>query len=161
MPQVSSLHLGSVSTRSRGLFPLPLLSSSESSPKRLLGPVLIHHGSSSCWINHDPDAWRAACLTEKSVTLIFLLLSNSHCLLLPLFLSLAFFFSLTHTFIHTWSNNASLLWRALQHAWSACQKTVSHFPDSTATPWKYPNTHNGTGRPAGRQVDTLGTWQDR
>ncbi len=155
MPLVSSLHLGCVSTRSRGLFPLPSLSSIESSPKRRLSPVLIHHGSSSCWINHHHDAWRAAILTEKSVTLILPLLCNSVSFSLASCLLSYFSPSNTHTCIHTWSNSTSLLCHALQHAWSACQETVSNFQDSTPTPWKYLNTHSATGSPAGKQVDAL------
>lgn len=43
----------------------------------------------------------------------------------------------------------------------ACQETVSHFRDSTVTPWKYPNTHSGCCRLAGRRVRITTTRQRR
>lgn len=164
MPQVSSLHLGSVSTHSRGLFPLPSLSSSESSPKRLLGPVLIYHGSSSCWINHHPDAWRAACLTDKSVTVIFLL-SNSHCLILSIFMSCSFFFSFKHTYtsIHTPGQT--------MHPFFAMPSSILGLPvrklsRTSKTAYQHQHLENiqiHTTELVGQLEDrlTFSTWQDR
>lgn len=99
MPQVSPLHLGFVSTCSRGLFPLPSLSYSESSPMRLLGLVLIHHGPSSCWINHHPDAGR-----DSQRNLSHSSFYSPHCLLLALPVSFLLFLPQTHTHTHLYTH---------------------------------------------------------
>lgn len=81
-----------MSTCSRGLFPLPSLSYSESSPMRLLGLVLIHHGPSSCWINHHPDAGR-----DSQRNLSHSSFYSPHCLLPALPVSFLLFLPQTHT----------------------------------------------------------------
>lgn len=108
MPQVSSLHLGSVSTSSRGLFPPPpSLSSGESSPEEVLGAVL-------CWsimVHHH--AGSTTVLTPEEPRASHRNLSPALSFFLTVFFSLyscfwLFSFS-PHTSVHTWSNNASLL----------------------------------------------------
>lgn len=150
MPQVSSLSfslcLGSVSTHSRGLSPLPLSLHSalvRAAPKRLLGAVLIHHGSSSCWIKHHPDAWRAAWRN---------LSHSSFYSCLTLTAVFFFFFSLPlYTPGQTMHPFFAMPWSALVRKLSHTSKTAQQHLKNIQV---HIHTHRSV-RPAGRQADTV------
>lgn len=155
MPQVSSLHLGSVSTSSRGLFPPPLHSALVRAAPRRYWALCCVDPSWFIIMLDQPPSWRLKSRVPHTE------ICHPHFLFFSLssFLSIPVFGSSPSPLTPLCTPGQTMLpfsCHALQQFWSACQETVSHFQDRTTPPWKYPKyTHNVSGKPAGRQVDTL------
>lgn len=114
-----------------GCFPsLPPLNSSENRSKRLLVPVLIHQGSSLCYINHLADALKSCEHCRKMYRL-------QSSILLPLL-------SRSHLCTYTWLNNRSLLCPPARYV-DLSENCLTLLRPHTHTLKK--NTLNGTGRP--------------